>query len=1246
MSQPLTIMKALIKLIKEKFLKLIDSTIKHLESIRYKITNKEEEKLGYTSLSPINTKDENCHYSRALLWALENRKNEDIKNIALTGPYGAGKSTILKTFQHNYKGKDLRFLNISLATFKDEEPRFDKNNKEVKVDKTELLRLIEISILEQIFYHEEDKKIPDSRFKKIKSYSFTKLFSLSIGYLLFIIALYNYINPHFIQTIFKDTPLHNKLCDIVHYFSIFIIIIGSFFIILKSVRIISAITLNKLKIQNAEIGIGDQLNKSILNHHIDEILYFFSIRPYNVIIIEDLDRFRETEIFTKLRELNLLLNNSEKTKRKEIVFLYAVRDDMFTDKERTKFFDFIIPVIPVINSSNSSEILLKKKKEFGFNLSDSLIEDISFFIDDMRLLHNISNEFYLYSKKLNGTLNQDKLFAIITYKNIYPNDFMQLSYNEGDLYEIFNSKSIFIKNSLKKIDEEINVAKSQIKEYENLFIDNIKDLRLLYLFRVLNTLPDFQSFVINGSTISIDKIVEDINFSYITSDNYKYSQFTSGYYELSNEIKSFCTKFSEIEKEIDQKKSYAEKEKEIAELKNGRITSLKNKIQELEKQKQKTRYSKIAELLKSNNFTGINISKNIDLKLITILLLNSYIAEDYIDYISLFHEESISRSDYQFHISVKNSIKQPFNFKLSKIEKLLSKINPLDFQTEYILNYDLLDFLLTHQDKYKTKLESIFNKLKDESDISIEFIKGYFETSQKLNLFINILCDKWNNIWGYIETSVDFTDELRNSIFKSIIDNGNIDAIVEISNQSSFTKVILSNPLFLNITENHKKLKEIIEALNILFTQIDFENSTDKMLFFIYKNQYYQINIDMITSILKKFGEFNQVDFDNSNFFAIKNSKVEELAKYVGENINTYIENVYLKITSNVNEEEKHLIELLNSKNIDIKNKERIISQVKTKINRLSTINNIELYSKILENNLLYPSWANLLHEYTNQDIDEEEDTKLEITQSTIDFINIIENAEELSKTKISTDETTKPTYLKFWRKILQNDKIEDTSYTLIIKSSPWWYSNLSFEIISDNKIKLLIDNNCLNPIAETFNLLKEYSDGLNIYLLETKKKTYLKILDQLEFDSDDIELILKSSLLDNSEKLTIINNCPDNVITTNSDLNLLSSILITDDNLTVNNTILSLILKNNHISVIERLKLFNKNHKKFGLGFIENYLKNLGNEYAQITDKSRRAKIAKTADNSQLLNILKNKGYISTFSDKDSHYSINHKRK
>src|SRR5690606_41966393 len=90
--------------------------------------------------------------------------------------------------------------------------------------------------------------------------------------------------------------------------------------------------------------------------------------------------------------------------------------------------------------------------------------------------------------------------------NIYPNDFMKLSNNEGDLYTALNSKTIFIKNSINEIDLEIEKIKDRVIEYENLFIDNIKNLRLLYVVRVIESLPGFQSFYINNETLTIDDV--------------------------------------------------------------------------------------------------------------------------------------------------------------------------------------------------------------------------------------------------------------------------------------------------------------------------------------------------------------------------------------------------------------------------------------------------------------------------------------------------------------------------------------------------------------------------------------------------------------------------------------------------------------------------------------------------------------------------------------------------------------------
>lgn len=89
--------------------------------------------------------------------------------------------------------------------------------------------------------------------------------------------------------------------------------------------------LNKLNLKDGVIEIKEET--SIFNNHLDEILYFFQVTKYNVVIIEDLDRFGSPDIFLKLRELNQLLNESKIVGR-NIVFVYAVKDDIFLNYNR------------------------------------------------------------------------------------------------------------------------------------------------------------------------------------------------------------------------------------------------------------------------------------------------------------------------------------------------------------------------------------------------------------------------------------------------------------------------------------------------------------------------------------------------------------------------------------------------------------------------------------------------------------------------------------------------------------------------------------------------------------------------------------------------------------------------------------------------------------------------------------------------------------------------------------------------
>ena len=193
----------------------------------------------------------------------------------------------------------------------------------------------------------------------------------------------------------------------------------------------------------------------------DEIIYFFEETKYNVVFIEDLDRFDSSDIFVKLRELNTILNSYEKIHRR-IVFIYAIKDNMFKENDRTKFFDFIIPVIPIISSTNSGDLLIERhdSEKHSDTLDRDFFEFISPYINDMRILENIYNEFILYSEtvyndsdgKRKLALNDKKMFAILVFKNQYPSAFADMQAGEGIVIDAFEQKRNYVIKKARELE--------------------------------------------------------------------------------------------------------------------------------------------------------------------------------------------------------------------------------------------------------------------------------------------------------------------------------------------------------------------------------------------------------------------------------------------------------------------------------------------------------------------------------------------------------------------------------------------------------------------------------------------------------------------------------------------------------------------------------------------------------------------------------------------------------------------------
>ena len=83
-----------------------------------------ESQYQFERLTPADNIDLDV-YEDAINYVFE---NSDVKNIAISGAYSAGKSSVLASYKK--KHRDLRFLHISLAHFKSPEQEEETEVKE------------------------------------------------------------------------------------------------------------------------------------------------------------------------------------------------------------------------------------------------------------------------------------------------------------------------------------------------------------------------------------------------------------------------------------------------------------------------------------------------------------------------------------------------------------------------------------------------------------------------------------------------------------------------------------------------------------------------------------------------------------------------------------------------------------------------------------------------------------------------------------------------------------------------------------------------------------------------------------------------------------------------------------------------------------------------------------------------------------------------------------------------------------
>ena len=1174
-----------------------------IDTLLPKKLNKADDPDSYKSVQELNE-------------VLSSAKKHKIRNVALTGPFGSGKSSVLVTLQEDFSS-GRNYLPISLATLQANEEGDNNINSENKTSDEEkkienLNRKIEYSILQQLIYREEAKTVPNSRFRRIVHLSKWELLRYPLYVILSLICFFVLFEPSFakvdsIYNFFSWGDTWNVIFD-------FIAVGWLLFILFIAIRYIfrsySNSKLNKLNLKDAEIEVVE--NNSIFNRHLDEILYFFQVTEYDVVIIEDLDRFGTPNIFLKLRELNQLINESKIVGR-HITFVYAVKDDIFKDEERTKFFDYIITIIPVINPSNSKDKLKAalKANDCEDGISDDDLSEMAFFVQDMRILTNIVNEYRQYRDKLcttNGAqLSKTKLLAMIVYKNYYPQDFALLHRRDGKVYQCLSSKRAFIKDALSKIEE----RKMDLESKKQIFLSNlhlsIKELRLLCLYKwSSNNIPQLGSIVIENNNYSLEQISDnDSLFEKIlamTSIQYR-NYGSSNYYSPSTYnggIKSFFNRNRYFERE---------------QLLKAGDTPLKLLEKQIREDEIKIKSLRISELLRQYDLGETETYKNIGLSdMQDVFLRLGYIDEDYYDYISYFYPEMVSLEDREFLLNIKRQIKQPFDYHIDRIKNVVKELKEYMFESDAILNIELLDYLVATEE-YKDKFEHIMSRL--ERDMApLQFLSQYHTEGKQGNIVFKHYIENtnaWSNIIGWQNTK-----ERDNLIEAYLKYSSKLDDVAQEWLNNHFEFLV-----------NHIDSISLDRALNLAMNSnfMSLCYGSDDLLDYVIENSNYEINLSNLVIITKHLcaGDITITE-ESLNYSRIKQTNNENFIAYVNDNIAAVI--VVLKNT-NKDDSVDNILYILNSTDIEANVKKQYLTGTINHVVDFSGIVSSALYDIAIETRIVLPTWDNTSFYFNS--------CKEEIPDIFYDYINFY--AEELSQEKcpISLDNTT-----DLYVDLFGYNQLSIENYNKLLPSFAGEFPQIDLLAgLEHKRLSILIscgrvafNQQVLAEINKT-NALAEY--------ISFHAKAFMQQLDWVyNFNIENVQDILSSGVFSIDEKYIIIGIIPFNIIQSSQSIaNIVIDIFCKKQKINLtNDSLVDLVKVSSDINKkLEMIVIAVKNgcHDHH---IIRQLLNNMGNSYIEIGEKSKKPLLPNDVLHRNLLDALMRIKFISSYKvDKDDKF-------
>ena len=351
--------------------------------------------------------------------------DKNIRNIVITGAFGIGKSSVIKSFEKFYCGDrkgifrkwGKNFLYISLGDYEcaaesaekrttqkgtgtdEEDPdarSTETNNGSSSVEDKNKQDVLMRRMLLQLYARFHQKDLPASSFEMIRENKKVRnvLITTSCVFMaavIFLLAFYDNlshtvkrimewkqsISPNNLESVFLEildrvagiAPLLHLILYIIVCVFAMIAVGGITYYILTKLRAKAFV----LKMDRLEAEYENEACESYLDRRTTEIVYCLeqvASRINYTVVFEDLDRIDPktcVDILTRLREINYLVNLRMKHEQ-PFRFLYVINDSIYASLDYTKFFDYTLPLFASLNEKSADDIFRENFHKVNENL--------------------------------------------------------------------------------------------------------------------------------------------------------------------------------------------------------------------------------------------------------------------------------------------------------------------------------------------------------------------------------------------------------------------------------------------------------------------------------------------------------------------------------------------------------------------------------------------------------------------------------------------------------------------------------------------------------------------------------------------------------------------------------------------------------------------------------------------------------------------------------------------------------------